>query len=113
MRFSSRYEGVAGLLDSLGAVGDCRLSTDAVNHHENALSCRFAVNDVALEGDTVGQLGELTGSILAMAFVIPALQPRREVVDSDAHDYQHQAFYDHHELVHSRSISRDIAACSR
>lgn len=84
-----------------------------MNHHEKVLSCRLAVKDVVLEGDIGGQLGESTASVLAMTFIVPALQPRREVVDADAHDDQHKAFYDHHELVHSRSISRDIAACSR
>jgi hypothetical protein len=89
------------------------VSTDAVNHHENALSCRFAVKDVALEGDVGGQLGEPATSVLAMTFIVPALQPRREVVDSNADDYQHNAFHEHEEFVHSRSISRDIAAFSK
>lgn len=48
-----------------------------------------------------------------MAFVIPAFQPCGEVVDSDADHDQHNAFGDHQKLVHSRSISRAVAACSK
>lgn len=33
-------------------------------------------------------------------------------MDSDAEDYQHNAFNDHEEFVHSRSISRAMAARS-
>jgi hypothetical protein len=58
-----------------------------VNHHENALNCRFAPNDVALDGSVGGQLGAPDSSVLAMTFIVPALQPRREMVDSHADDY--------------------------
>jgi hypothetical protein len=84
-----------------------------VNHHESALSCRFAVNDVAVEGGVGGQRREPATSVLAMAFGVAALHPRREVVDADADDYQHNAFHDQEEFVHSRSISRAIAAFSK
>jgi hypothetical protein len=53
------------------------------------------------------------GSILAVAFVVPALQPCGEVVDSDADHDQCGAFDDHEEFVHSRSISLAMAARSR
>lgn len=56
---------------------------------------------------------EQAGSILAMAFVVPALQPRGEVVDSDADHDQHSAFSEDEKFVHSRSISRAVAACSK
>jgi hypothetical protein len=84
-----------------------------VNHHESALNCRFAVSEVAVEGSVGGQLREPATSLLAMAVKVLALHPRREVMDSEADDDQHNAFHDHQQFVHSRSISRAIAAFSK
>lgn len=52
-------------------------------------------------------------SILAVAFVIPALQPGGEVVYSNADHDQDDAFNDHQKFVHSQSIARAVAACSK
>lgn len=60
-----------------------------------------------------GQLGERAASILKMALVIPVFQPCGEAVDSDTEKYQHHALNDHDEFVHSRSISRAMAAYSK
>ncbi|OBA60781.1 hypothetical protein A5647_13210 [Mycobacterium sp. 1100029.7] len=52
-------------------------------------------------------------SVFAVALVIPAFQPRRETVNPDADHDQEGALCGQEKFVHSRSISRAIAACSK
>ena len=66
----------------------------------------------AVGRDFEDQLSDHAASIVAVAFVVPALHPCGEVVDSDRDDYQRKAFNGHDEFVHSRSISRAMAARS-